>query len=649
VILAGAGSYNKSINDKRKQNPASLRRVATTGRARCGAMALIVGLPVQARFFFLLIPRLLAGRCTPYRLASYAIDLTAKGSGRLGTWCWDRAVRGSAHDEPMCEALFELCVRAGRSDAAAALATRFYDTSGLSAAAAVRHTGSLVLSGAYDAALKLYDRLLEHCGEDIADQSPAPLWDTFFGGRELRGLVAARVARSVEEPSSTGDPELSFARLCFSFSAFDTSAQLFERAALQKPLHLKEQIAQEYALLRSDRAEKVSADIAACVSPNAAVSVDPDWRILLASVLFTRGAAGAAAAAVEQSLRARFPGRPDLEQMISDCRQMVTCIAKCPATMEFSGTATEGASRDEPGIRKIFVCGNGWSGSSALYDALMEYDGLAEMPDAPGDRYLNDCTSNEMMFVQGPAGLGRIWRTAKQERKLSRLDLWELFRCHVSGAGAIGYVEHKSATAASHLMALAGSRYTSIFLRTFEGIAEMASGASVAGLRAILTATTESLTAALASEGACVVFNNAVFGPNLDMLEIFRNVKAAVVTRDPLDTYADRRAQDVKHWMSPGSFVSFYRGSRKAFHIRKDELPPEQSVAVREIEFEQFVLDESYRNDVLHWLLGGQSVRRVRSRFEPERSMKNVGIHKRLLEEDERNVIERDLKKWRRS
>jgi hypothetical protein len=448
------------------------------------------------------------------------------------------------------------------------------------------------------------------------------------------------------------EPALGFARLCFSFSAFDTGARLFERAAQRRSLDVKDRIALAYALLRTNRVDRIPCDIEALAGPQASASVDPDWQVLLASVLFARGAVAAATAAVEESLRARFRDHPDLEQMIGDCRQIVTCISTYPETIEFSGgSVSEAMPSDGPGLRKIFVCGNGWSGSGALYDALTEYEGLVEMPEAPGDRYLNDCTGNEMMFVQGPAGLGRIWRRARQERELSRFDVWELFRCHVTGAGAIGYAEHKSARAASHLMALSGSRYTSIFRRTVENIAALSAGAPVARLRTILTATTESLTAALGSdgEGACVVFNNAVFGPNLDMLEIFSNFKAAVVARDPLDTYADRRAQDVKHWMTPGSFVSFYRGSREAFPTRKDELPPEQALAVREVEFEQFVLDETYRKNVIDWLLEGQRLRRVRSRFEPERSAKNVGIHERLLRGDEREVIERGLGKWRRS
>ena len=165
----------------------------------------------------------------------------------------------------------------------------------------------------------------------------------------------------------------------------------------------------------------------------------------------------------------------------------------------------------------------------------------------------------------------------------------------------------------------------------------------------ILSAAAESLTAAFAGDRACVVFNNAVFGHNLDMLAIFHNFRAAVVVRDPLDTYADRRAQDVKHWMSLACFVPFYRSNRQAFQLRRNELAPNQADAVREVEFEHFVLDEAYRQTVIDWLLEGQQASRIRHRFEPARSAMNVGLHTRLLSGDERTAIEKELGQWRRS
>jgi hypothetical protein len=264
-----------------------------------------------------------------------------------------------------------------------------------------------------------------------------------------------------------------------------------------------------------------------------------------------------------------------------------------------------------------------------------------------------------MMFVQGPAGLGRLWRMARDERKFSRLDLWDMFRLHVLGGGAVGYSEHKSAKVATNLLEHFGGRYTGVFRQACEGFAALPEAAPLARLRSVLTGATESLSAAFVESpamtpesrggGACVVFNNAIFGPHIDMLEIFRNARAAAVVRDPLDQYADRRAQDLKHWMAPSRFVPLYRRAREAIQAGTQRLQPELAQEVREVEFERFVRDAPYRESVIEWLLQGQNVRRVRRTFEPERSAKNIGIHAALLTPGERDLLEKALKQWRRS
>ena len=183
----------------------------------------------------------------------------------------------------------------------------------------------------------------------------------------------------------------------------------------------------------------------------------------------------------------------------------------------------------------------------------------------------------------------------------------------------------------------------------FEAFAELRDEIDLSAPHRILNAAAESLSATFAGDRPCIVFNNAVFGRNLDMLAIFSNFKAAAVVRDPLDTYADRRDQDVKHWMTPSRFVPFYRSSRQAIQRGRNALAPNQADAVREVEFEHFVLDEAYRQTVIDWLLDEQQANRIRNRFEPAKSALNVGLHKRLLSGDEREDIEKELGRWRRS
>jgi hypothetical protein len=623
-------------------------------------MELIAGLQPRARFFLLLVPRILTGGGTPTRMAGYAMSLADAGNHRLATWCWKRAIRSSAHDQRRYHAILDLCIRAGRQDAAAAYANRFYDGSGLMPIEAVRLTGTLALSGAFDAALSIYERLLDYCDGDVTGCSPAPAPPEPLDGHELRSMLAGRARSATSDAARAAHLDLRLARLCFSFAAFDASARLFERAGEHASTDPRDRIAHAYALLRSDRADRGPGGMERLGTAPTALTAGADWQILLATVLFARGAEGAAGIAIERAMRSRLAGHTDVERMVEDCRAMIGHLSSCPQTLTFgAGIAAPFATGEISGLRKIFVCGSGWSGSGALYDALAEYDGLAEAPNTPIDRYMNVGTDNEMTFVQGPGGLGRLWRMARDDRKLSRLDLWDMFRLHVLGGGAIGYSEHKAARVASNLVEHLGGRYTSVFRRACEGFAVLPEAAPIARLRGSLIGTTEALSAAFVEaptttstsrrEGTCIVFNNAIFGPCIDMLEIFHNARAAVVARDPLDQYADRRAQDLKHWMSPSRFAPLYRAAREAFQARSKQLRPELAQDVREVEFERFVRDAAYRESVIEWLLEGQNVRRVRRRFEPERSVKNIGIHAKLLEPVEREVLEKALKPWRRS
>lgn len=601
-------------------------------------------LRVQTAFFFLLLPRLAVGRCTPSRLAGYAFKLTDRGSRRLGAWCWNRALRECTRDEAWYDALLDICIEAVEPRVAEHFANRIFDAYGLRLSAGIRLIGEFTLNGACEPALNIFDRLIRERGDDIVTRIPGPAWSHPLKACDFRSALKSRITDTLASVSEK-ELESRLARLCFSFGVFDTSAALFAKSGVLTAPEIHDCIAEAYALSRIDRVGEISLS-----SESRSAVLDADWRILRASVLFACGDAPGAAADVSEAVRKKFEGHAELDGMIADCTDIVTALAACPANIRLSTNGPGISARnDESGLRKIFVCGNGWTGSGAVYDALTEYDDLAEMPEAPDDEFLNDCTGNETMFVEGPGGLGQLWRTAREQRVLRRSDLWRLFRCHVLGAGAIGNSEHKCARAASHLKTVFGARYTGIFFNMFEGFAELGNESDLATSYRILSTAAESLATAFAGGRPGIVFNNAVFGRNIDMLEIFRDFKVAAVVRDPLDTYADRKDQDVNHWMTPSRFVPFYRSSRLAIRSGRSKLPANQADAVREVEFERFVLNAEYRQAVIDWLLDELQAIRSRTRFEPARSASNVGIHRQKLSDSERTAIERELGQWRRS
>jgi hypothetical protein len=125
------------------------------------------------------------------------------------------------------------------------------------------------------------------------------------------------------------------------------------------------------------------------------------------------------------------------------------------------------------------ICGFGWTGSGAIHDALSGADCFCEFPAADPDPYLHPDALSELAFVQEPAGLGRIWRQARDKGIVDTQLLWDLLRLHVLRLGGIGYTEHKSTNAARSLVRRFGLRYS----RTADSSPDSSPGSAQCGSR----------------------------------------------------------------------------------------------------------------------------------------------------------------------
>ncbi len=612
--------------------------------------------PPRLRFFVFLLPRIAIGRCGVMRLIRYSDLLAGSGNRVLAKWCLDRAVREIVNDRQQCEQLIDACLDARFFNAAEALANGFFDANGMNPAVAARFLGKLALSGGWESLSRLFERFVQARGEDVGAVSPSPMRAVLLHADELRPLCVACESDDAESHAARARLYRGLSQLCFSFSAFETSVRLMELAAKYVPLKSEERIGAAYARLRSDKANQACREVEVG-DLDEMPATRFDLQIMLATVRFASGAWDDAVSLVEKGLRSQAAEHPDVEGIIEDCVAIAYGLRSMEETLKFHSVEDQpGTVNDDGAIPKIFVCGNGWSGSGALYDALTDYDGLAVAPNTPVDRYMNACTDNEMTFVQSPAGLGRLWRLARDQGQLLKLDLWDTVRLHVLGGGAVGYSEYKASLVARNLRLLYGRRYTAVFRRLFERIEHSEQPLSLQRLREIFMDATEALSTLFAGReeasgrqagGYAVLYNNAIFGPAIDMLEIFRNAKAAFVVRDPLDQFADRRAQDFKQWMSPSRYVTHYQESRASFGSGLRRLRPDLSEQVREVAFERFVLDEEYRKSVIAWLLEASQASRVRQRYEPERSARNIGIHAGMLDAHESTVLDAGLYAWR--
>ena len=171
-------------------------------------------LVIRVRFLFLLLPRLLAGRCTATRLAAYALELRRVGSRRLSDFCWRQALDACAHDEEKLQAVLDDFYRRRAFGPASEFASDFFDENGMDPSVGVKLVGDLVLSGAYEPALDTYDRLFQNKGDDANLRSQTSPWCAAFDNDELRSMLSSRVSGNAEGSSASDELELGVARLC---------------------------------------------------------------------------------------------------------------------------------------------------------------------------------------------------------------------------------------------------------------------------------------------------------------------------------------------------------------------------------------------------------------------------------------------------
>ena len=133
-----------------------------------------------------------------------------------------------------------------------------------------------------------------------------------------------------------------------------------------------------------------------------------------------------------------------------------------------------------------------------------------------------------------------------------------------------------------------------------------------------------------------VLLNQAGSGWNpIESTKYFLNRKIVLVTRDPRDQFAELK--HFKQATSVDGFIDWYKEMQR--HLRQFNNP-----IILRLRFEDFVNEYEEIVDVLcnHLSLNSKIV----SNFEPNRSKKNIGKYKKILSQQEVDVIERSLSEY---
>ena len=142
-----------------------------------------------------------------------------------------------------------------------------------------------------------------------------------------------------------------------------------------------------------------------------------------------------------------------------------------------------------------------------------------------------------------------------------------------------------------------------------------------------------------ADKNSIVLFNNIVHTQNVSAIEFLDHAHLFCTFRGPRSNYVARIHEDKKFVQNVQEYISSYKKARYGFQKLYNSLNHNKS-AVHIVQFEKFVLSESYRNELAASLgldLGTQEKYKY---FQPWVSEKNVFLHETYENQDEIKAIE---------
>lgn len=286
-------------------------------------------------------------------------------------------------------------------------------------------------------------------------------------------------------------------------------------------------------------------------------------------------------------------------------------------------------------VRSIVLCaGFGWSGSGAVFDYLRSHEGFYVFSYAELYAFANECTrlykglflaredrdymKNVFEYLSvgllGIAPPGSNYRRAEVIRMRSVLDSAVL----KPWRSTIGHFVQ------------ATSRWLNELLVAWNGHDCIDSNAVVSAFsryfRAVFTEGCR--------KGEVVLLNNIMRPYNAPLVDEWNiGLVTIAVTRDPRDQYVDTRTAKGEMF-SVSDYIESYRTQREKF--MRAEFIHQQALVVR---FEDFVIDDAVRAGIFEKLGFDHPPRVMKARFEPEKSIRNVGIYRGFhAQEDIRDI-----------
>lgn len=139
-----------------------------------------------------------------------------------------------------------------------------------------------------------------------------------------------------------------------------------------------------------------------------------------------------------------------------------------------------------------------------------------------------------------------------------------------------------------------------------------------------------------------VIIDNSVHLYNIDVLNYCTNVKFIGVVRDPRSNFVARVNECPSFMMNSESYVKYIIRILTVLYEKFNNLPEDTKKCIRLIHFEDFVLKQEERDNIINFLGIPNSDWILKEKiFKPNESIKNVYLHQSYPNKNDINIIER--------
>lgn len=302
-------------------------------------------------------------------------------------------------------------------------------------------------------------------------------------------------------------------------------------------------------------------------------------------------------------------------------------------------------SSDFEGWRKLSFCGMGYSGSSAIRD------------------FFADCKKTvshgaEYRQLEGASSIKTLAET-RQAGEDIRKELCRFFFISLLGYKIVERTdEFKSLSITRKLSLKAGPAYAATCAPLLQSLIVAFLGSETEqDFLDRIGAVTDRVFAAMASRNPwngdsdqVHLFDNVVHIKNIKLAELCHDTHFFLSFRDPRSTYAAQKRESVGYTKSVRSFVAGYRKARQTVdaliaEVRRPVLEA-HGCAIHQVQFEEFVMSESYRAQLAADCGLGQQSWGKHNSFKPWISARNVFLHETHGDPEENRFIERELPEY---